>query len=179
MDACGIWRLFIESLCGMTDLGLCSEKIPRNRLERVSVVPRKKVLIPRHSGFRARADSEAWNGTEWNDCLCRNGRLWTRLTLGGYKLLKQLSPHVAITATVRPSVATKVPNRLEQRGFDKGRIQSCVLRLPKYWPPTPLSTRRVFPPPTTKAGDTHSPGREGGGGVNILEDERHRIGLLQ
>jgi chitinase len=35
------------------------------------------------------------------------------------------------------------------------------------------------PPTTTKAGGTHSPGGEGDGGVNILEDERHGIALLQ
>jgi hypothetical protein len=34
-------------------------------------------------------------------------------------------------------------------------------------------------PPATKAGGTHSPGGEGDGGVNILEDERNRIALLQ
>jgi hypothetical protein len=33
----------------------------------VSVIPRKKALIPRHSEFRGRAYSEARNGTEqWN-----------------------------------------------------------------------------------------------------------------
>ncbi len=31
-------------------------------------------------------------------------------------------------------------------------------------PPTPLSTHRVCPPPAPKAGGTHSPGGEGGGG---------------
>jgi hypothetical protein len=41
-----------------------SEKIPRNRLGMISVIPRKKVLIPMHSDFRARASSEARNGTE-------------------------------------------------------------------------------------------------------------------
>jgi hypothetical protein len=43
-----------------------SEKIPRNRLGTVSAIPRKKVLIPRHSEFRGRANSEARNGTERN-----------------------------------------------------------------------------------------------------------------
>jgi hypothetical protein len=43
-----------------------SEKIPRNRLGTVSVIPRKKALIPRHSEFRGRANSEARNGTERN-----------------------------------------------------------------------------------------------------------------
>jgi hypothetical protein len=42
----------------------CSEKFLRNRLGKVSVIPRKKVLIPRHSEFRGRAISEARNGTE-------------------------------------------------------------------------------------------------------------------
>jgi hypothetical protein len=40
-----------------------SEKIPRNRLGTVSVIPRMKVPIPRHSEFRGRAN---WNGTERN-----------------------------------------------------------------------------------------------------------------
>ncbi len=43
-----------------------SEKIPRNRPGMVSVIPRKKALIPRHSEFRGRANSEALNGTERN-----------------------------------------------------------------------------------------------------------------
>jgi hypothetical protein len=42
----------------------CSEKITRNRLGTVSVIPRKKVLIPRHSEFRGRANFEARKGTE-------------------------------------------------------------------------------------------------------------------
>ncbi len=53
------------------------------------------------------------------------------------------------------------------------RVQSSVWRLPKYWHPTPS-------PPAPKAGwgGTHSPGGEGVG-VNILEDARNWIGLLQ
>jgi hypothetical protein len=43
-----------------------SEKIPRNRLGMISVIPLKKVLIPRLSEFRGRANSEARNGTERN-----------------------------------------------------------------------------------------------------------------
>ncbi len=42
------------------------EKIPRNRLGIVSVLPWKKALIPRHSEFRGRADSVARNRTERN-----------------------------------------------------------------------------------------------------------------
>ncbi len=44
------------------------------------------------------------------------------------------------------------------------RGQSYFSRLPKYWPPIPLSARRVCPPPATKAGGTHSPSGEGDGG---------------
>ncbi len=44
-----------------------SEKIPRNRLGTVSVIPRKKVLIPRHSEFRGRANSEGRNGREFRE----------------------------------------------------------------------------------------------------------------
>ncbi len=44
------------------------------------------------------------------------------------------------------------------------RVQSCVWRLPKYWPFTPFSPYRVCPPPAPKAGGTHSPGGEGDGG---------------
>ncbi len=32
------------------------------------------------------------------------------------------------------------------------RVQSCAWRLIKYWPPTPLSTQRMCPPPAPKAG---------------------------
>jgi hypothetical protein len=39
-----------------------SEKIPRNRLGTASVIPRKKVLIPRHSEVYRRVSSEAQNG---------------------------------------------------------------------------------------------------------------------
>ncbi len=51
-------------------------------------------------------------------------------------------------------------------------------------PPPPLHPASVSPP-APKAGGytdhTHSPGGEGawGGGVNILKDARHWIGLLQ
>ncbi len=57
------------------------------------------------------------------------------------------------------------------------RVQSCVLRLPKYWPPTPFSTQRVCPPPAPKAG-AHTRRAVRGAGVNILEGAWHRIGLL-
>ncbi len=60
------------------------------------------------------------------------------------------------------------------------RGQSYVSRLPKYWPPTPLSARRVCPPPLDgRGGEDTLARRRGGWGVNILEDERHRIALLQ
>ncbi len=59
------------------------------------------------------------------------------------------------------------------------RGQSYVSRLPKYWPPTPLSVWQVCPPPPNKGGGggggTHSPGGEGVG-VNIFWKKRD-IGL--
>ncbi len=60
--------LTCDYLCVHVGLGteFRSEKIPRNRLGTVSVIPRKKVLIPRHSEFRGRGHSEARNGTERN-----------------------------------------------------------------------------------------------------------------
>ncbi len=59
------------------------------------------------------------------------------------------------------------------------RVQSSVWRLPLYWPPSPLSTKRVCPPPAPKVGGNTLAGWWGGWGVNILEDARHRIGLFQ
>ena len=44
-----------------------SEKIPRNILGMTSVIPRKKVLIPRHSEVYRRVYSEARNGRKWHD----------------------------------------------------------------------------------------------------------------
>jgi hypothetical protein len=46
-------------------------------------------------------------------------------------------------------------------------------------PPHPLSTQRVCPPPRTKGGGEHTRREVRGWGVNILEDARHWIGLLQ
>jgi hypothetical protein len=57
-------------------------------------------------------------------------------------------------------------------------VQSSVWRLPKYWPPTPSPPSECVLPPHRRRGVTHSPGAEGVG-VNILEDVRHWIGLLQ
>jgi hypothetical protein len=50
------------------------------------------------------------------------------------------------------------------------RGQSYGWRLTKYWPPTPLTTRRVC---TLVRGEDTLAGWRGGWGVNILEDVRH------
>jgi hypothetical protein len=55
-----------------------SEQIPRNRLGTVSVIPRKKAVIPRHSEFRGRANSEARNGTERNGMEFRGNISFTK-----------------------------------------------------------------------------------------------------
>jgi hypothetical protein len=44
-----------------------SEKIPPNKLGIVSVIPRKKVLIPRHLEVYGRVNSEARNGRKWHE----------------------------------------------------------------------------------------------------------------
>jgi hypothetical protein len=44
-----------------------SEKIPRNRLGTASIIPRKKVLIQRHSEIYGRVYSEARNGRKWQE----------------------------------------------------------------------------------------------------------------
>ncbi len=61
------------------------------------------------------------------------------------------------------------------------RVQSCVWRLPKYWPPTPLSNQRVCPPPAPKAEGTLHTRRavRGVQAVKISEDASLSIGLVQ
>ncbi len=66
------------------------------------------------------------------------------------------------------TLTEKKRDRTIRREIITVRGQYYVSRLPKYWPPTPLSARRVCPPRA-----------EWGVGVNILEDARHRIALLQ
>jgi hypothetical protein len=44
-----------------------SEKIWQNRLGTASVIPWKKVLIPRHSEVYGRVYSEARNGRKWQE----------------------------------------------------------------------------------------------------------------
>jgi hypothetical protein len=44
-----------------------SEKIPRNILRIVSVIPRKKVPIPRHLEVYGRVNSEAPKGRKWHE----------------------------------------------------------------------------------------------------------------
>ena len=46
-------------------------------------------------------------------------------------------------------------------------------------PPPPQSTQRVCPPPEPKDGGAHTRRAVRGWGVNILENTRHWIGLLQ
>ncbi len=59
-----------------------------------------------------------------------------------------------------------------QRDYFCKRAILCLSRLPKYWPP--LHPASLYPPPLL--GERRA---ERGWGVNILEDERRRIALLQ
>jgi hypothetical protein len=54
-----------------------------------------------------------------------------------------------------------------------------LLASSKILTPHPLSTQRVCPPPAPKAEGVHTRRAVRGWGVNILEDAKHRIGLLQ
>ncbi len=47
--------------------GISLEKIPQNRLRTTSVIPRKKVLIPRHTEVYGRIYSEARNRRKWHE----------------------------------------------------------------------------------------------------------------
>jgi hypothetical protein len=115
-----------------------SEKIPRNKLGTVSVIPRKKALIPRHSEFRGRASSEARNGTERNGIprkklVLRNktspwylyrgrwGELCTNVVKYTFKLGKVLRNSSKITYQNDLSVHQKSSIRLPRF------VQSCVL----------------------------------------------------
>jgi hypothetical protein len=61
----------------------------------------------------------------------------------------------------------------ERREIITVRGQSYVLRLPEFDPRPPSPPGQCVPPALVAGGRTHSPGGEGGGGVNILEDARH------
>jgi hypothetical protein len=54
------WNRFLGSFVGNETF----RKIPRNRLGMVSVIPRKKVLIPGHSKVHGRVNSKTRNETE-------------------------------------------------------------------------------------------------------------------
>ncbi len=56
------------------------------------------------------------------------------------------------------------------------RGQSYLSRLPKYWPPIPLSARRVCPPPAIKAGGHTRRAERGMGGQYVFWKTRE-IGL--
>jgi hypothetical protein len=56
-----------NSISGRVATEFDSEKISRNRLGMVSVIPRKKVLIPRHSEVYGRVNSEAQSRMKWNE----------------------------------------------------------------------------------------------------------------
>ncbi len=56
---------------------------------------------------------------------------------------------------------------------------STSMRLNSLCSPTPLSAHECVRPPPHKGGGYTLAVRRGGRGVNILEDERHRIALLQ
>jgi hypothetical protein len=81
-------------------------------------------------------------------------------------------------AEISSATQIKISHWLGAQSTYIWRAQSSVWRLPNYWPPTPSPPCEFVLPPHHKAGGTHSPGGEGVW-VNISEDARHWIGLLQ
>jgi hypothetical protein len=79
------------------------------------------------------------------------------------------------------SVSSILLNEGRRREIITVRGQSYFSRLPKskILTPFPLSARRVYAPRLFCGGEDRLAGRRGGWGVNILEDERNRIALLQ
>ncbi len=65
---------------------------------------------------------------------------------------------------------------LSRREIISVRGQSHVLRLPKYWSPTPSPPGECVPPPMVRGEDTLA-GWRGGWWVNILEEARHSSAL--
>jgi hypothetical protein len=78
------------------------------------------------------------------------------------------------------SVLYRLPrHELPQSTYFTVRGQSYFSRLPKYWPPHPPLRPASVSSPRNKGGGYTVAGRRVGWGVNILEDERNRIALLQ
>jgi hypothetical protein len=104
-----------------------SEKIPRNRLGMVSVIPRKKVLIPKHSEFCGRASSEARDGTEW-------ARKWSRQ-----------STHTGLLCRHQSDSSQDIlwMAKLGQEGSSKGKW--FIVRTVCQWRLLPISLPIVLP----------------------------------
>jgi hypothetical protein len=92
----------------------CSEKLPRNRLGTASVIPRKKVLILRHSKVYGRAYFEARNGRKWHE-----KNLFYKKSCSS----KQKSKHVL----VRDLVRNGIPSCYLYCGTVRNRIPSVCL----------------------------------------------------
>ncbi len=83
----------------------------------------------------------------------------------------------APTSTLMPSSPSTNGTGISIKFLHIKSKEQCLASPELLTPPPPLHP--ACPPPAPKAGGTHSPGGEGGGGVNILEDARPWIGLLQ
>ncbi len=69
-----------------------------------------------------------------------------------------------------------VPQKIMSRSFLNSGTLIVTLVFQNIDPHPPLRPASVSSP---RNKGTHSPGGEGDGGVNILEDERNRVALLQ
>jgi hypothetical protein len=94
------------------------------------------------------------------------------------KLFTNLSCYIAMIISVNGlSASTAVHHKVLT--YIEYRAVSGVFRT--IDPPTPSQSppSECFLPPHQRQGGTHSPGAVRGWGVNISEDARHWIGLLQ
>ncbi len=113
-----------------------------------------------------------WSKIPKNSSLCvvtgssQNSR-HTRSNYGSRKTVKGTVAHEMDFWLLMPCLISSRRREIIVRG------QSYFSRLPKYWPPIPLTPRLCC------GGEDRLAGRRGGWGVNILEDERNRIALLQ
>jgi hypothetical protein len=73
------------------------------------------------------------------------------------------------------------PVRESYLSYRHGRLHRLAESISRYWFLGSINVYKygLWLPPQQRRYSTHSPGGEGDGGVNILEDERNRIALLQ
>ncbi len=87
------------------------EKFLRNRLGTASVIPRKKVLIPRHSEVYGRVYSEARNGRKWHEKNLFKKILLQQTELTACFRLRHASEHNSLSCCLfRGMLQSRIPS---------------------------------------------------------------------